>query len=315
MRPRWGTLFLLGAATSGLLLPGNPEAGQLAAAGVSGARALEHVRSLVKLGPRPPGSDAHRAAQHYIIRQLRQAGLEVEEVDFGVEPPYPKEFNSERPAPTFLKNIIGKIPGSSQDIVVLAGHYETLRQEDFVGANDGGSSAGLLLELARVLGRRPSKPVTIWVVFFDGEEAFRQWGPRDGLYGSRHQVQAWKGAGVLERLKAVIVVDMIGDKNLNVRRDLNSTPWLTDLVWQVARDKGYGAHFLEEKTGVEDDHLPFVHAGVPAVDLIDLDYGPGNRYWHTREDTLDKLSPRSFEIVGEVVLETIARLAQRWPGE
>lgn len=272
---------------------------------LSGRRAFKHVRTLVERGNRAPGSAGHRWTQGYIVRQLRLAYAEVEEVDFATQTP-----RGLRP----MKNIIGKIRGRSSDLVVLAGHYDTLDREGFVGANDAGSSTGLLLELARVLGLKQPNPVEVWVVFFDGEEAMEKWGTRDGLYGSRYQVSAWERAGVLERIKAVIVVDMIADKDLRLRRDLNSTPWLTDLVWQVAGEKGYGAHFLEETVAIEDDHVPFVRAGVPAVDLIDFDYGPGNRYWHTPQDTLDKLSPRSLEIVGRVVLETVARLGQRWPG-
>lgn len=274
--------------------------------GVSGQRAMSHVRALVRMGERPPGSAPHRQAEAYIIRHLRVASAEVEEVKFAVQTPQ---------GLVVMKNIIGKIPGESSDIVVLAGHYDTKRLPGFRGANDGGSSTALLLELARVLSLQQPRPLTVWVVFFDGEEAFAEWSPRDGLYGSRYQVSAWKRAGILNRIKAVIVVDMIGDRELALRRDPNSTPWLTDLVWQAARDKGYRAQFLEETLTVEDDHLPFVEAGIPAVDLIDLSYGPGNRYWHSREDTPDKLSPRSFEIVGEVVVETVARLSQRWPGQ
>ncbi len=285
-----------------------PEAGTPRAtpARVSGQKALEHVRNLVNVGgERWPGSAGHRWTQRYIIRHLRLAYAEVEEVDFVAQTPG---------GAVAMKNIIGKFPGESSDIIVLAGHYDTVRRDGFVGANDGGSSTALLLELARVLGRTQPGPAAIWVVFFDGEEAFRQWSETDGIYGSRYQVSAWQRAGELERVKAVIVVDMIGDRDLTLRRESNSTAWLTDLVWRVAREKGYQEHFLDDRLAIEDDHLPFLRAGVPAVDLIDLEYGPENRYWHTREDTPDKLDPRSFEVVGEVVLEVVRRLSQRWPG-
>jgi len=271
---------------------------------LSGRRALNHVKVLVERGNRAPGSPAHRWTQAYIIRELRLAYAEVEEVDFVAQTP-----RGLLP----MKNIIGKIPGRSSDIVVVAGHYDTLGMEGFVGANDGGSSTALLLELARVLGLQQPNPVEVWLVFFDGEEAIERWSDRDGIYGSRYQASVWGRNGVLKRIKAVLVVDMIGDKDLGLLRDLNSTPWLVDLVWQVAEEKGYDSHFLPQAGEIVDDHVPFVRAGVPAVDLIDFDYGPGNRYWHTPEDTVDKLSPRSFEIVGQVVLETIARLGQRWP--
>ncbi|MGH9803590.1 MAG: M28 family peptidase, partial [Candidatus Acidiferrales bacterium] len=270
---------------------------------LSGGRALEHVRALAQVGARVPGTQGHAWAQAYIIRHLRLAfAAEIEEVDFAAVTPR---------GAIPMKNIIGKFPGPSDDIIVLAGHYDTFNREGFVGANDAGSSTALLLELARVLGRQQSNSATVWVVFFDGEEAFEQWGPRDGIFGSRYQAGAWQRDATLERIKAVIVVDMIGDADLTLRRDLNSTPWLTDLIWQIAREKGYSAHFLEESIAVEDDHAPFLRLGVPAVDLIDFQYGPDNRYWHTSEDTLDKLSARSLQIVGEVVLEAVARLGQR----
>lgn len=272
--------------------------------GVNGKQAMEHVRALVQAGPRVPGSRGHKQAQGYILRQLRLARVEVEEVDFVAQTPK---------GTVAMKNIIGKIPGRSSEIIVLAGHYETLNREGFLGANDGGSSAALLLELVRVLGRTQPNAGTVWVVFFDGEEAFQQWSERDGLYGSRHQADAWQRSGLLSRLKAVVVVDMIGDRDLNIRLDSNSTWWLNELVLQVARENGTAAHFSKEERAVWDDHVPFVRAGVPAVDLIDFDYGPENRYWHTAEDTVDKLSPRSFEIVGEVVLALVARLSERWP--
>jgi Zn-dependent M28 family amino/carboxypeptidase len=272
---------------------------------LSGDRALRHVQQLVKWGNRSPGSSGHQWAQAYIIRHLRLAYIdEIQEVDFVARTPQGAKA---------MKNIIGKIPGKSSEIVVLAGHYDTLQQEGFVGANDGGSSTALLLEFARVLGLKQPPPVTVWITFFDGEEAFEEWSESDGIYGSRYQASAWQRDGTLERIKAVIVVDMIGDKDLRLRQDYNSTPWLTDLIWRIAAEKGYGDHFSQEQTAVEDDHVPFRRAGVPAVDLIDLEYGPDNRHWHTGQDTVEKLSARSFKIVGDVVLEAVARLGQRWP--
>ena len=264
------------------------------------------MRELVRFGGRVPGSPSHSRAQRYIIQQLRRASAdEIEEVDFVAQTPRGK---------VRMKNIIAKFARQSQEMVVLAGHYDTVARENFIGANDGGSSTALLLELAHVLGRRKNS-LTVWVVFFDGEEAFQRFTSTDGFYGSRHQASAWKKDGTLDRIKALIVVDMIGDKNLNLRRERNSTAWLVDLVWQIARASGYGIHFLDQTTVIEDDHVPFVQAGVPAVDLIDLDYGPGNRYWHTPDDTVDKLSAQSMEIVGEVVLKTVERLGRRWPGQ
>ncbi|MFQ5818056.1 MAG: M28 family peptidase [Terriglobia bacterium] len=270
----------------------------------SGTRALAHVRALVALGPRPPGSEGIRKARAYLRQQLRQAGVAVEELKFIAQTPR---------GPVSMSNLVARIPGKHTDIVILAGHYDTLdtrRVPNFVGANDGGSSAAVLLELARVLAARRNH-LSIWIVFFDGEEALRQWSARDGLYGSRTLAERWRGERVLPRIRAFILLDMIGDRDLRLRRELNSTPWLVKLVWNAARDLGHAAHFSNQTLVLEDDHLPFLRAGVPAVDLIDYDYGPGNRYWHTADDTLDKLSARSFQVIGEVVLETLRRLEQR----
>ncbi len=269
---------------------------------LSGQRAMAHVQALVGFGDRRPGSEGHRKAQEYILAELRKAEVEVEEVNFTAQTPRGR---------LAMKNIIGKIPGRSQDILVVSGHYDTLWLDGFVGANDGGSSAALLLELARALRRLVPLEKSVWVVFFDGEEAIEQWSERDGVYGSRWQAALWRQQGLLRRVRALINVDMIGDRGLALRREQNSTPWLTDLVWQAARDKGYAAHFLDDETAVYDDHAPFLALGVPAVDLIDFDYGPQNRYWHTTRDTVDKVSPRSMEIIGEVVLESLHRLLQR----
>jgi len=203
-------------------------------------------------------------------------------------------------------NVIGELSGRRGDVILLGGHYDTklFPTFRFVGANDGGSSTGLLLELARSLTHAP-REFTYWIGFFDGEEARREWSARDGTYGSRHMVAELRRTGQLGRLKAVVVVDMIGDKRLNIRREPSSTPWLTDLIWGSARRLEYRAHFPDEVLAVEDDHSPFLRAGVPATLLIDFDYGP---YWHTAEDTLDKLSPRSLQIVGEVLLDALPAL-------
>jgi Zn-dependent M28 family amino/carboxypeptidase len=275
---------------------------------VSGERALAHARALVGLGERWPGSEGHRRAQAYILGELRKLQVEVEEVNFTAETPRGR---------VPMKNIIAKIPGlpaqagRSADLLVVGGHYDTLWREGFVGANDGGSSAALLLELARVLKQQGPQRMGVWLVFFDGEEAVEQWSERDSLYGSRWQAALWRQQAVLERLRALIIVDMIGDKDLALKRESSSTPWLVDLIWKVAREKGYQKHFLDAQVPLLDDHTPFLQLGVPAVDLIDFDYGPGHRYWHTPQDTLDKISPRSMQIVGEVVLESLRRLMQR----
>jgi Zn-dependent M28 family amino/carboxypeptidase len=189
---------------------------------------------------------------------------------------------------------------------MVAGHYDTklFANFRFVGANDGGSSAALLLELARELrGRKHA--LTYWLVFFDGEEAVREWSDTDSVYGSRHLVQKLSADGELGRIQAMILVDMIGDAHLDIRPDSASTPWLTKLVFSAAHRLGYDTQFPDSPTAIDDDHIPFINAGVAAVDLIDLDYGPSNSYWHTAKDTVDHCSPISLTIVGRVVLATL----------
>ena len=206
-----------------------------------------------------------------------------------------------------MTNLIAKFPGAQSKVVMVTGHYDTKLFENFrfVGANDGASSAALLLELARELhGRKHA--LTYWLVFFDGEEAVREWTDTDSVYGSRHLVQKLSSAGELGRIQAMILVDMIGDANLVIQREANSTPWLTDTVFTAAHRLGYAKYFLDSPTAVEDDHIPFVNAGVAAVDLID--FNPDDGYWHTARDTVDHCSPLSLTIVGRVVLATLADL-------
>lgn len=260
----------------------------------SGQRAFEDMRCLVGFGPRPPGSEALAASRRWIIHQLQIDGAHVETDPFTASTPLGN---------IPMTNIIAKIPGARPSIIMLAGHYDTklFKNFRFVGANDGGSSAAFLLEMARLLGRRKN-PTTIWLVFFDGEEALKTWSATDSLYGSTELVNKLTAAGKLSRVKAMILVDMIAGANLDIRRDVNSTPWLSDLLFQTADRLGYSRYFSRTHlTAIDDDHVPFVNAGVSAVDIIDLDYGPHNSYWHTAQDTLDKCSPQSLEIVGRTV--------------
>jgi Zn-dependent M28 family amino/carboxypeptidase len=180
-----------------------------------------------------------------------------------------------------------------------------------VGANDGGSSAGLLLEMARILCRSRQRD-EIRLVWLDGEEATRhQWMGEDNLYGSRRVASQWAGTGTARRVKAVINVDMIGDRHLVLLEEWNSTQWLRELVWRAAAEAGHGDHFPRNPGAIEDDHVPFLREGMPALDLIDFEYGPGNSWWHTDRDTTDKLSPNSFQVVGEVLLRAIQKLAAK----
>ena len=211
-----------------------------------------------------------------------------------------------------MVNLSVVIPGGAAERLLIGGHYDTklFRSFRFVGANDGGSSAALLLELARVLKTR-SNPLTIELVFFDGEEALLEWSGSDHTYGSRHYVETARSSGTLETIRAMLLVDMVGDRDLNIRRESNSTRWLTDIVWAAASRLGHGGVFLDEPLAVEDDHVPFLQAGVPAADIIDLDFAA----WHTPDDTLDKVSARSLQTVGDVLLAALpqieAHLAKR----
>ena len=265
---------------------------------VDGKRAMHYVREVVAFGSRPIGSPAHQKLEAYIHAKL--SAEHIETVD--------DAFTAATPAGRFpIRNIIAKFPGTKDGIIVIAGHYDTNLPlpRSYVGANDGGSSTGLLLELARVLKSKPMDGYSIWLVWLDGEEATVSWSDSDSLYGSKHLAGLWKDDGTLKKIKAFVLLDMVGDADLNIDRDTNSTVWLEQLVYDAASRLGYQSHFFAREIAVEDDHLPFARLGVPVADLIDFDYGYNNVFHHTPADTLDKLSPNSLEIVGNVVLETI----------
>jgi Zn-dependent M28 family amino/carboxypeptidase len=262
-----------------------------------GSKAYAHVARLVAIGPRTSGSEGILRAQDYIRGQLRSFGCGVEEDNFHASTPL---------SSVAMKNILVKIPGARPSVVLFAGHYDTKRLPNFVGANDGGSSAALMLELARLLCARKNK-LTIWIAFFDGEEAFVEWSPTDGTYGSRQMAAKLAGSGELKRIKAMLLADLIGDRNLRIKRESNSTPWLADLVWSTAARLGYQKIFVAEETTVDDDHLSFLRRSVPAVDVIDLE----EAYWHTPADTLDKISANSLGVVGHVFLESLAELEKK----
>ena len=266
----------------------------------SGASALEFTRKAVSFGPRPPGSEAIKKLQTYIFSQLKLRRCQTLEDSFAAETPL---------GPLPMVNIIARFPGSSGRAVVITGHYDTksLPGTFFVGANDGGASAGFLLEMARALSGRPHKD-DLYLVWFDGEEAIAQWSATDGIYGSRHLAAKWAADGTLSRIKALINVDMIGDKDLGILEEQYSSASLRGLVWQTAAQLGLGRYFLKRTGAIEDDHVPFLRRGVNALDLIDFDYGPGHSYWHTDQDTLDKLSAESLQVVGTVLLEVLRKL-------
>lgn len=269
-----------------------------------GAKALEYTRQYVDTtGPRWIGSPGHAKAEAFLKQEFRHDHLEED------------TFTTNTPAgPMTMHNFIVKFPGKKDGIIVLASHYETnypLRNIHYVGANDGGSTTGLLIEMANYFRGKPNDGYSVWLLFTDGEEAIKSWSASDSVYGSKHLAAKWQADGTLKHIKAFILADMLGDADLDVQRDLNSTPWLEDLVLRAATQYGWQSYFFQTKTYDEDDHIPFVRRGVPCADLIDLDYGYDNAYWHTAQDTMDKLSAHSLTIAGDTILETIRLLDQR----
>jgi hypothetical protein len=262
-------------------------------------RAWEDLRQVVAIGPRPAGSAAIEQTRKYIKTQLAAAGVQVTEQAWDDQTPVGR---------VHMVNLIATLPGASKDRLIIAGHYDTKRYRDirFVGASDGASSTAFLLELARALkGRR--NPLTIELLFLDGEEAVLEWQGNDHTYGSRYYVNQAQRAGTLKSIKALVLVDMIGDRELQIKRDLNSTRWLTDIIWRAAEEKPLTQYFRPESTEIEDDHLPFMLAGVPSVDIIDLDYPA----WQTALDNLERVSARSLQIVGDVLLAALPRIEAR----
>jgi glutaminyl-peptide cyclotransferase len=280
----------------------------LSAQHFNGNRALDYAREFVAIGPRWPTSQGHAKAEAFLRAHFAHDQLEED------------AFTADTPVGAMpLRNFIVRFPGKKPGIIVLGTHYETnypLRTINFVGANDGGATTGLLMALAdhfreQTAGGKQLDGYSVWLVFFDGEEAFQSWSQSDSTYGSRHLAAKWGRDGTLGKIKALLLADMIGDKDLDIQRETNSTGELVDLVREAAHKFGYDRYFFHKEEEVEDDHLPFVKRGVPAVDIIDLDYGPNNSYHHTAQDTMDKLSARSLTIDGDVFLETIRLIDQR----
>jgi glutaminyl-peptide cyclotransferase len=274
----------------------------------NGAKAYDYAREFVAIGPRWPTSPGHLQAEAFLRAHLQHDQLEED------------TFTADTPVgPVSMRNFIVRFPGKKDGIIVLASHYETnyyLKNINFVGANDGGATTGLLMALAdqfraETAGGKKLDGYSVWLVFFDGEEAIRSWSDSDSTYGSRHLAAKWGRDGTLPRIKAFLLADMIGDKDLDIQRESRSTDWLVDLVRQAAKKYGYEHYFFQQEEPVDDDHMPFVKRGVPSIDIIDLDYGPNNSYHHTAQDTMDKVSAHSLTIDGDVFLESIRLIGQR----
>ena len=273
-------------------------------AGFDGAKAFEYLKAQVAFGPRPAGSPALARTQDYIKSQLTSFGCKVEEDDFTAQTPI---------GPLRMKNILVKENPANADVVMLLTHYDTVRIDNFVGANDAASSTAVAMELARLYcGKIVSvlPRTALWIAFLDGEEAQKvvngaaQWTAEDSVYGSRQLAARMAVSGDLKRVKAVVLIDMIGDRDLRIARDRGSSVWITDVIWSTAKRLGYGKNFPDEMQGpVSDDHEPFTRRGVAAIDMIDFE--SASSFWHTPQDTVDKVTPRSLAIVGHVLIESL----------
>jgi len=269
--------------------------------GFDGKRAFAQVAKQVSFGPRPSGSPAIAQLQEYLLSELKGYGCAVETDSFGSDTPAGR---------IAMKNILVKIPGEKPGIILLGTHYDTKRLANFVGADDSGSSTGVMLELARLLCPQHGK-YAVWIAFFDGEEAVNPaWQDPDNRYGSRQMAAKFAVAGDIPKIKAFLLADIVGGRNLHFKREGDSTKWLKDLVWKTAHQLGYQSVFLDTEFPVSDDHLSFLSRNVPSVDVIDLDNGPNGDvyYWHTPQDTLDKISAKSLAITGHVFLESVKQL-------
>ncbi len=311
MRSRGAQWIFAAFLSAAFLLPLTSHLRANSPAAFEGARAYEHVRHLVEIGARPPASDGIHRAQAYIIGQLKGFGCPVAEHDF---------HGSTVLGSLEMKNIVVKLPGTNPGIILYTTHYDTVRVPSFVGADDGGSGAGTMLELARLFCARKNS-LNVWIVFFDGEEAQGNWTDKasvqwnnDGsnnTYGSREMAAQMALSGELKRVKAMILADMIGPANVRITRDTGSTRWLTDFIWDTAAQLGYKNDFVNEDYGVGgDDHFSFIRRGVAGCDLID--FSVQDTYWHTPQDTLDKVDPRSLAIVGQVLAATLPRFEKKF---
>ena len=273
-------------------------------AAYDGAKALQEAQGVVDLGPRDAATAGAEAAAKHLRDRLQAAGVEAS-ID---------EFKAQSPkGETVFRNVMGRLPGAGKGLVILASHYDTKSGiPNFQGANDSASSSGALLELARVMAEGPELPFEVLFVFFDGEECMEHYGVSDGLHGSRYLAKKLIDDGRARSVKAMILLDMIGDRDLTVTLPRNSTPALISMVFDAAREDGSRGKFSLSNLQIGDDHDPFFSAGIQAIDIIDFSYGsaPGrNDYWHTDADTMDKISAESLGTVGRVVLRMVNKLA------
>lgn len=279
-----------------------------AAADFDSARAWRDLETLVALGPRPAGSEALEKTRAFLERELRAAGLEPVRETFHVKPP--ADFTSEKPVESFeMANVYADLPADDPkaEMVILCTHFDTkIAPFPFVGANDAGAGTAVLLELARVLAKGGPRDLAYRILFLDGEEALRwTWEGDDNTYGSRHHAAELKKSGLASRVRCCVLLDLVGDKDLRFLRETMSDRRLNDLVIEAARKVGLGAHVDGPAQEARDDHISFMNVGIPSIDLIDFQYGPGNAFWHSKDDTLDKCSRESLAITARIVLAAL----------
>jgi len=290
-------VFVCMAAALSALLSGSGRNGQQ----FSGERAFGHVKAIVELGPRPSGSEALKKAGEYIRKELAGSGLETRDDNFRAGTPIGE---------VAMNNIVGVLKGNRDDLLIVGTHYESkyFKTQHFVGANDGGSGTAVSLEAARVLAGRKERGLTIWFVFFDGEEAFKEWSDRDSLYGSRHFAAELKKKGLVPKVKAFLLLDMVGDRDLGINNDACSTGWLREMMHGAADELGFQQYFNGPYMPIQDDHIPFLELSIPSLDIIDMNYP----YWHSPEDLLNRLSPESLGIVGSTLIRMTEKLDERF---
>ncbi len=268
---------------------------------VDGARAYKLVEEIVAIGPRPSGSSGAKRTVDYIAGKCRE---------YGYEPRIDEWTETTDAGEITFRNVYADLDGRGRKFVVLGTHYDTKVLPDlplFVGANDSGSSTGLVLEIMRLLKKGDWDGPPVRFAFFDGEECLERYGEKDGLHGSKRMVRRLQQSNQVKRCRAMILLDMIGDKDLQITLPADDDEDLVQEVLAIAREQGVENHFRRHRNAVIDDHVPFKRAGIPAVDLIDFEFGPNNTYWHTNADTLDKISEDSLRIVGNVTIRLLQR--------
>jgi glutaminyl-peptide cyclotransferase len=280
--------------------------------GVSGAEVMRLTQAYVNAAPkRYVGSPGHAAAEAFIKDHFKPEVAKGNFVD--------DKFTARTPiGPLTMHNLIVKFPGKKDGIIVLASHYETnywLKDIRFVGANDGACTTALLIALGQYYREHPPQGYSVWLLFTDGEESInKDWTDSDSLYGTRHIAAKWSGDGTLGHIKAFVLADMIGWKNLNIDKETNSTAWLLDLLARAGRDTGHSKYLFRDSQAIQDDHLPFVQRGVPSLDVIDFEYGTAadpEAFHHTDQDTMDKLSVASLQVAADLFLDLVKLIDAR----